>query len=349
MNKTFIRFLPSSSARDTEISSGLSLVFAATIVAAAVYLVLLPSLAPRLSFVRHSPWMLCGFVAMTAFAAANMVTDSVFIAHRRAQYNLLIDGVVMGLTKLGLPILLLTLGAYGIFASFGLAATVAFAASLFCMIKVFEYRPRLVLSFRFLRQAWRFSAVSYVSSLLTLLPVFAVPLIVLDERGASQAGYYYVAFQFAWLLGAFIDAVALSLLAEGSQEGAELPDLMRRSAKLVAVVSIPSGLVLAVCGHWLLLVFGASYSAHATVALAVLALATPAVGLYEWGLSLLFIRKQLRALLVVNAVFAVVTIALALVWAREGLGWAAAAWLVGNLCAGTMAAIAGTRGLRKAR
>ena len=344
MNKTFIRFLPASRDRDTQISSGLWIVFLATAAAATVYLLLVPAIAPRLSFVSESPWRALGFVAMTALAAVNLVTDSVFIAYQKAQYNLLIDGVVQGLTKLVLPFLLIGLGAYGVFAASGLAATIAVAASVFFIITALEYRPRLGVSLGFLREAWRFSAVSYASSLLTLCPVFVVPLIVLDERGPSQAGYYYVAFQFAYLLAAFIDAVALSLLAEGSQEGAELPALLRRSAKLVALVSVSSGLLVAVAGHWLLMVFGPTYSHHATVALVVLAAATPAVGLYEWGLAVLFIKKRLRMLLLVNTVFAAVTIGLAIAWSRNGLGWAAAAWLCGNLCAGIIAAAAATRG-----
>jgi O-antigen/teichoic acid export membrane protein len=342
MNRTFVRFLPSSQARDTEISSGLWIVFAATAVAATIYLLLVPALVPRLSFVRESPWLGLGFVAMTTFAAVNLVTDSVFIAYRKTHYNLLIDGVLQGLTKLALPFFLIGLGAYGMFAASGLAATVALGASIAFVVRAFDYRPRVVVSFRFLAEAWRFSAASYASSLLYLCPVFTVPLIVLNVRGPSQAAYYYVAFQFAYLLSAFVDAVAISLLAEGSQKGADLPALMRRSGKLVALVCIPGGALVAASGHWLLLVFGVPYSQNATVTLAVLAAATPAVGLYEWGSAVLFIRKRLRTLVLINTVFAAVTIGLAFVWSRDGLGWVAAAWLCGNLCAGIIAATAAT-------
>jgi O-antigen/teichoic acid export membrane protein len=343
MNTTFIRFLPSSKERDTEISSGLWLVFAATAAAAVAYLLLMPSLAPRLDFVRESPWLGLGFVMMTAFSAVNLVTDSIFIAYQKAQYNLLIDGLVQGLTKLLLPVLLIGLGAYGLFAAVGLSATVAVVASIVVVIGVFGFRPHVAVSARFLKRAWRFSAASYASSLLTLTPALVVPLIVLNERGPSQAAYYYVAFRFATLLTAFVDAAALSFLAEGSQEGAELPALMRRSAKLVALISVPGGLLVAAAGHWLLMVFGLSYSSHATAALAALAIATPAVGLYEWSLAVLFIRKRLRMLVLVNTVFAAVTVGLSLAWAGNGLAWVAAAWLIGHLCAGIIGAAAATR------
>ena len=345
MDTTFIRFLPSSRTRDTDISSGLFVVFVATVAAAGVYLFLVPSLVPRLSFVRESPGLSLGFMAMTAFAAVNLVTDSVFIAHRKAQYNLLIDGVVQGLTKLVLPLFLVGLGAYGMYAASGLAATVAVVASIFFMVKAFDYRPRVVVSLRFLTAAWRFAAANYASSLLTLVPSLAVPLIVLNARGASQAGYYYVAFQFANMLAAAVYALSTSFLAEGSQEGAELPILMRRAGKLVALVSFSGGLLVAASGHWLLLAFGVPYSQHGTTAVTVLAAATPAVGLYYWGISVLRITKRLRMLVFVNAVFATVTISLALVWSQNGLGWVAAAWLCGNLCAGIIAAAAAT--LRK--
>ena len=342
LNTTLIRFLPSSQARDTETSSGLWTVLVLTAVSAGVYLLLVPHLVPRLSFVRQSLGLSLGFVAMTAFASANMVTDCFFIAFRKAQYNLLLDGVVQGLTKLVLPLFLVGLGAYGIFAASGLAATIALVASIFFMIKAFEYRPRVVVSLRFLREAWRFSAANYASSLLVLVPTLAVPLIVLNARGSSQAGCYYVAFQFANLLGAAVAAVANAFLAEGSQEGADLPALMRRAGKLVALVSLPGGLLMAAAGHWLLLVFGVTYSQHATAAVVVLAATTPAAGLYAWGVTALRITKQLRMLVLVNAVFATVTIGLAFLWTGNGVGWTAAAWLCGNVCSGLLAAAAVT-------
>ena len=50
------------------------------------------------------------FVILTAAAAANLLTDSAFIALRGAKYNLLVDGIVQSLIKLALVAPLVALG-----------------------------------------------------------------------------------------------------------------------------------------------------------------------------------------------------------------------------------------------
>lgn len=340
VNTTFIRFLPASRQRDAEISSGLWIVLGAATLTATAFILMVPLIAPKLSSVRDSLAFEVGFVVLAAFAAVNVVTDSVFIAYRKSQFNLLIDGVIQGLAKLALAGLLLGLGAYGMFAASGLAATLAVAVSIVFMMRVVGYRPRLVVSLRFLSQAWAFSAANYAASLLYLCPTLAVPLVVLEFRGPSQAGYYYVAFQFAQLLNAAAYAVANTLLAEGSYESIDLAGLMRHSAKILIVVCVPSSAVVIVAGHWLLLAFGAAYSQQATTTLVVLAAAVPAVALNAWAATVLRITKQLHALIFVNALYAVAILGLAVLWAPRGLAWVAAAWLVGNLCAGFVAVIA---------
>src|SRR2546421_1625985 len=119
---TFIRFLPRSSNRDAEINTGLILVLGAALVVSTAYVLAAPIFVPALRFVRASPLYAIGFVVLTAFAAVNLVTDSVFIAYRGATYNFIVDGLLQGAAKLALPALLTGLGAYGIFAASGGAA-----------------------------------------------------------------------------------------------------------------------------------------------------------------------------------------------------------------------------------
>ena len=345
-NNTFIRFLPSSRQRDTDISTGLLVVLVAATIAATIYVLIVPYIAPKLDFVRHSTGFALGFVVFAAFSAVNLVTDSVFIAYRKTQYNLLVDGVIQSLTKLALPAVLVGLGAYGVFAASGLAATVAVGASIFFMVKVVGFRPKLSLSPGVIKQTWEFSAANYLANLLNLAPIFAIPLIVLDTRGARQAGYFFVAFQIANLLNAVSYSVSTSLLAEGSYEGSDLAALLRKSARVLALVSIPTGVLVAVTARWLLMVFGGAYSQHAASALTVLAIATPSVACYVWATTILRITKQLRELIGANVVYALATVGFALNWAHRGLAWIGVAWLAGNLLSGMVAAAAAARHLR---
>ncbi len=46
------------------------------------FLLLLPWISPKLLFIRENPWYALCFVAFCAFAAVNLLTDSVFMAAR---------------------------------------------------------------------------------------------------------------------------------------------------------------------------------------------------------------------------------------------------------------------------
>lgn len=333
-NSTFIRFLPASADRDAEINTGLILIFGAALLAGAAYILGVPSFVPALRFVRSSPGYTAGFVALTAFAAVNLATDSVFIAYRAARYNLLVDGVIQGGVKLAAPLLLVGLGAFGIFAATGVAAAVAVGASIVFMVRPFGYRPHLSVDRAVVRHVRSFSAANYLANLLNLGPIFLLPLIVLDRLGQAANGYYYVAFSMGNLLNAVAYAVSQSLFAEGSYEGSDLRRLVVRSARLQAAVMLPASATLALGAAFLLSVFGHAYRQHAEFALILFAVAAPGVALNNWTSALLRLTRQLRALVWSNILYVVTVAGLALLWAPRGIGWIAGAWLAGNLASG---------------
>jgi O-antigen/teichoic acid export membrane protein len=190
------------------------------------------------------------------------------------------------------------------------------------------------------RQVFTFSASSYIANLLNLAPVFLLPLIVIAGRGASEAAYYYVAFQVANLLYAGAYAVSESLLAEGSYAESGFRHLVERSAKLLGLALVPVSVVVALASGGLLLIFGAAYSDHATATLAILALAAPAVALNTAAASLLKLTNQFAALIVSNLIYVVVICGLAVVWVHRGLAFVACAWLIGNVACGGVASAA---------
>jgi O-antigen/teichoic acid export membrane protein len=348
-NSTFIRFLPTSRQKDEEINTGLLIVFSVALLAATLYVLLIPRFAPRLDFVSGSLVYGMGFVVLTAFWAVNLATDSVFIAFRRAQYNLVVDGFIQGATKLALPALVVGLGAYGVFLSSGLAAAAAVLASLLLMARSIGYRPRLVLSAGVLRRTWHYSAGNYLASLLALAPVLVAPIIVLDVRGPREAGFYYMAFQCATILFAFGYAVSQSMFAEGSHDGADLRTLLRRSARVLVLVYVPASIVVALLARWILLLFGPAYSVNATSALTVFALSAPFVALLAASTTVLRVRKWLRAIVATNLVYAVVILGLGIPAASHGLAWVAASWLIGNVLACALAAGLAALCLRRAQ
>jgi len=349
-NSTFVRFLPTSKTRSQQISTGLVLSITVAVIVATGYVLLVPVFAPKLGLIHDNFWYGLGFVIMAALAAVNLLTDSIFIAFRAAKYNLLIDGFIMSSIRVVLPIFLVGLGAYGIFAASGAAASVAMVCSLYFLIKYFSYKPTLKIDKPVLRDVLHYSFSSYIANLLNIAPTLILPLIVINRLGPSAAAYYYLAFMIANLLYTVAYSVAQSLFAEGSYADRAFGSLVKKAVAILAVVTVAGSLALILIAPVILLIFGHDYSRNATGVLRIFALAAPGVALYVLSSTLLRITKHVYALIVVDIVYFVTICGLSMAWAHKGLNWIGLAWLVGQLIAGALglAVLAKHRfGLRK--
>jgi len=340
LNSTLIRYLPTSGHRDTLITTALLLVGSFGALLAFGYALAAPAFASSLAFLAHRPLFVVGFVLMGAATAINLVTDAVFIAFRRAGVNALVDGGLGGVTRLLLIPVAAGSGAYGLYcASVGGFAAAAIASVILIWTQL-RVRPRLRGSVAVIRPLLRFSGANYLGGVLSLTPALVVPLIVLDRLGASDAAYYYVAFQLANLVFAAGYAVSQSFLAEGAHGEEELKFLTRRAARMLALLTLPACLVVLVGAPLLLDLFGPSYSNHGTGVLILLALAAIPVAAFSWLVTILRLRRQLVAIAVSNGVYAVAICGLTWVLAPRGLSLVGVAWLGGSLIAAAGAAIA---------
>ncbi|MEU4653079.1 oligosaccharide flippase family protein [Streptomyces sp. NPDC023723] len=346
LNSTLVRFPAASPDRNAQLTLALCAVAGAGGLLALGYLAGLPWYGEKLLFVRENPLAITAFVLLCAFAALNQLAKSVFTGARAPQLNVLSDGLAQGLVKLALPVCLTGFGMYGVVGSTG----AGFAAAVVCA--VFLMRRRL--GFRFeprwggtrLREQFGYSLASYASGLLNLVPQLVLPLIVLHQLGAAATGYFYVAFQIAALLNAIAFSVGEALFAEGSHDPGQLPVLLRRTAVIIAAAQTPAAAVIAVGSGLVLWVFGPGYADAAGPLLVAFALGSLAVALSSWANFALKVTRQLRQLIVNNAVFALVTLGLALWWADRGLVWIGWAWGAGNLASGLVAVTALLRGRR---
>ena len=115
LNFTLVRFLPTAPDKGPLITAAFILVAGAGTAIGLAYILLTPFLAPRLAFVEHRPALTAGFALLTAAAAVNLLTDSVFIAARKASFIALTDGAIGGLSKIVFGVTLAGTGAYGLF------------------------------------------------------------------------------------------------------------------------------------------------------------------------------------------------------------------------------------------
>jgi O-antigen/teichoic acid export membrane protein len=335
-NNTLIKFLPSSRSRSEKISSSFILVSGAALIVSFAYIMLLSCFAPKLDFIKESFFLSIAFIFLSVFSAVNLLTDSIFIAYRASKYNLLIY-TIQSIVKLALPLALVVLGAFGVFASSGLAATIALVLSLYYLVKKFNFVPKFSVNKEMLKSLWKFSSANYIANIFNIIPTIAIPIIIMNRLGAAQAGYYYLAFMICNLLYAVVYSVSQSLFAEGSYGEIALHKLFKRAALILVSIIIPAGITLALLGPFILQFFGKSYSEEASRVITVLALASPAVAAYIISGVLLCIMNRIYALVIVNIIYALVITNLSFLLVGHGIVWVAVSWMIGNLCAAMVA------------
>jgi O-antigen/teichoic acid export membrane protein len=340
LNHTFGRYLPTAVNRQEIISAGLAVVGVCGAILALAYSLVAPLLVSGLGFVTRAPLLVAGFVLVTAAAAVNLLTDSVFVATRRAGYMPVVDGIIGGTGKLLSALLLTGAGAAGLFFASVTGAVLPALVSVGIIVTVMRCRvwPRRPL--RALRPMLGFSGANYLGNILLMLPTLAVPLIVFDRLGAARAAYYFVDYQVASILYAAALSVEQSFLAEGSHGEISLRLLKRRSRRLLILLCLPAALGLVVLARWILLAFGWRYFHYGAPSLVILAVGAVPVAANYWLITILRLAGKLFALVLANAIYAGSICALAWLGAPHGLPAVAAAWPIGALLAASAAGLA---------
>jgi O-antigen/teichoic acid export membrane protein len=349
LNTTFIRYLPVAASRNRLMTAGITVTAACSGLAALIYVFLTPTIAPSVSFIAHSAPLALGFVLITAAAAVNILTDSIFISVGKSSYNAVVDGAIGGSFRI---LLLVVLAGGGAFTVFGIASAgyvAAAVAALLLMTRVLRWRIDFGGFWQVLRPVLKFSGANYVGSILNLLPSLVVPLIVINRLGASGAAYYYVAFQLAALLYTATSAVEQAFLAEGAGSQGMNKAVILRSLRILLAFCVPSFLIILFFGHYALLAFGPQYSAHAQGCLIALAAAVLPIAADNWFLTVLRLSNRLKAIVWSNGVYGGVVIVLAWVLAPHGLTAVALSWPIGSSAGALVAGVAAIGALRRKR
>jgi len=262
--------------------------------------------------------VLVGFVFVVCVVAWAIFTlqDSVLVGLRSASWVFVENGI-FGVVKIVLLVVLVTTIPHhiGIYVSWMLPAVVALP--LVNMLIFGRLVPRHSLLTRDFqapsrRQIGRFLAGDYSGALCALATGNLVPVVVAARVDVRQTAYFYV----AWIIVAIVDMVGISmgmsLTVEGSFDSEALAQNTRKALQRMAAVLIPSAALLALLAPWWLRLFGTGYAAHGTEVLELLAVATLFRGTTELYLGALRAQSRTSLVALVQAVRAVLMLALVL-------------------------------------
>ena len=330
LDVAIIRFLPKTQKPVELINACLTLTGIVALVIGGIFLAGLGLWSPKLIFIRERAVFALAFLVFTFGWTLSGVIGSVFIAKRRAEFNLA-KNTIISLLKIPLPILLvLFFHAFGIVSSWGVATAIAVAICLFLFLPRVQgsYKPVPNLNLNIVKSIWKYSMGNYFVSILAATPSFILPIMIVNILSGEQNAYFYVAWTIAAITFSIPGAASQSLFAEGSHFEDELSINARRSLKFALVLLVPTIILLVVLGKWLLLAFGASYSSNALTLLWILGASSIFVGINSVYYSILLVRHRIRELLVLRGLITlVVLIASAFVMRAIGIVGIGYAWL----------------------
>jgi O-antigen/teichoic acid export membrane protein len=311
-----IRFLPGETDKAGMINTSFSIVGLFSAVLALVFIVGVGIWAPVLDFVRDNAWYALLFIAFTVVTSlVELLRQGVFVAYRRTQSSLAVE--IAGGLRLPLLLAFVSVGAFGLFVSWGLGGVAALIAGIILVLLVQRnYRPVPTVRRLVLGKMVRFSLDNYVAETLRELPGFVLPIIVVgiftarlgEDPGKEMGAYFYIAWTIASVVMMISYATGSSLLAEGSLDPGRFGSSTMRAMRFMLLLLAAAIVLVFVAGGWVLAWFDEGYSENALWLLRVLSVSGIPIAVNTIYVTQKRIERKMWPVIVVYAFVACFTI-----------------------------------------
>ena len=295
-----IRFLPLIKDKRKLINSCFTVVGLSSLLIAGIFVAGLPIWSPDLIFVQQNSIILLSFLMFAIANSLTMLQNNVFIGLRRSEFLL---ATQIGRSALKIPLVLVSvsLGAFGIFLSFGISICIMFLVGVLFLMKIQPgYLPVPAISKKMFNEIAHFSFVTYISEAMGNAPIYVLPLMILAILGAEQTAYYYIACSIVGAFSIIPSSIIRSLFAEGSNEHEMLRANTIKAIKIIVFLLVPTLLLLFYFGDKILLLFGDEYSRNALKLLWILFLATIPQSINEVFLVVSMVKFDLKYIVYIN-------------------------------------------------
>jgi O-antigen/teichoic acid export membrane protein len=286
------------------------------------------------------PWAVTLTMVYVAASLIGIIIDPAFLARQEVSWT-----VAKDLTSMSVRfVALLILSGTGTSGYYEVAVIyVVFAASFDLVLLRLRVRraprPRFSLGLKFVRSHASFAAGNQIAVLVSVIPTFLLPVIVLSRLGEAAAAYVAIPMTILGVLTVVPSMTAQSLFAEMSAHPEEMVEPVRKALRGAYIVTLPLALITIVIAPTLLNLFGHGYSVEGRAFL-------------RWGAAssvffcfnyvsdiILLARKFVRAYVVANVVGTVFVMLSLFFGVRHGLDALGVAWFVGQGCYCTVSCI----------
>jgi O-antigen/teichoic acid export membrane protein len=212
--------------------------------------------SPELSFLKSQESIL--FIFYVCIFSVISLAGVVFVARNKPIYYF-IQSLVLG-SRIPLLFLFMTLGFWGIINSFGLSLLLTL---LITGLVFYREKIDIPMNFNksFLKYSFTYSAGNYLVNLLTLLPNYLLPLVVINLLGSTKTAQFYIVFSFVSILYTIPSAVGTSLLVEGSNNNYSYTALKKSFLGTYGIL-FPLIIILIIFGNQFLSLIGKEYSSN---------------------------------------------------------------------------------------
>lgn len=254
LDQSIIRFFPDKH-KFTILYTSSVVIMISTILFGIIFILGVDLWSPELALIKNN--LIAFFISLVAFSLTTP-TANAFIALRKSKYYLY-QNLLMNLRVI--LVLIPFLGTLGIFLSFGISSLLAIIFSYILLLKIIERKDKekfLKFDRRFLRESFHFSAGNYFFMLFVTIPIYLLPILVLNALGSGQTAYYYISYTIASFLFMVSAAFSTSLFVEGSH-GESLRKNAIKSLLAIFSILVPLSLFIFVFGGYILGLFGKDY------------------------------------------------------------------------------------------
>ncbi len=329
LNTALVRYLPTSERKNDKINTVFTISVLATLVVTTIFLLGINTFSPKLMFIKENLYYAIFFIASMIFMTLFTMIDSVLLAYRSAKYTL-VKSSIFGVVKVILPLLLVSLGAMGIFGSVTIAAGVAFVYALIVLIVKFGYKLKPVLYDDIIKRMFPYSFGNYVAGFFGSLPTMILPLMITNRINAETTAYYYIAMMMANLLFVIPQATTNSLFAEGSYDEREFKKQIKKAFKVITLILIPAILFMILFGKYVLMTFGDNYSTEGFIVLELLALSGVFISINCIGGTVFMVKHKIKQLIFINILGSSLILILSYLLIQKGLMGIGLAWVIGQ-------------------
>jgi O-antigen/teichoic acid export membrane protein len=326
----FVFYLPRDRKNASKmINSCMTSSIIASIVFSVIYILGIDIWAPPLKSILVNFEFGILFIAVTTFSTTSGHISSAFIAGRRSSFHMTKE-TLFGFFKI-LPLHVISVfGAIGIFMAWGIGMLLAVSIGFFCLSFVWKgYFPAPMLD-PIIKSMAGYSAGNYLAEIFYTLPRLILPIIIVNLVSTESTGFFFIALTVAGLLYGIPQSISNSLLAESS-DGGELWQKVRKSIKFNAAILFPGILFFLLFGEFILNVFNPLYAKNASMTLIILAIAGIPFSINTMFMAIRNAQKKVSSVVIINAVIAVITLALIFPLIKSmGIEGAAIAFLSAN-------------------